>query len=90
MVQAHHCGYCKQAGPALEQFAKESPNIVTATIVSDGEHTEQQAAKKYIKKWDPDHRGVPAYFGFSSDGKFLKQHTGGRDVDSLKKFAATL
>jgi thiol-disulfide isomerase/thioredoxin len=86
MAQAHYCGYCKQAGPALEQFAKESPDLLVATIVTDGETSEQQAAK-FIKKWDPNHRGVPAYFGFSPDGKFAKLHTGGRDVASLKKFS---
>ena len=36
MVQAHYCGYCKQAAPAFTKFAKESPNIIAATIVSDG------------------------------------------------------
>lgn len=91
MVQATTCFYCKQAAPAFEEFANESKNIiVVATIVSDGDNSEKQAAEKYIKKWDPDHRGVPAYFGFSSNGKFFKQHTGNRDVFSLMRFATTL
>ena len=85
MVQANFCGYCKQASPALAQFAKESPDILVATIVTDGEQSEKQAAR-FVKIWDADHKGVPAYFGFSPNGKFMIQHRGGRDVGSIKNF----
>ena len=36
MGQATFCGYCKQAGPAFEKFAKSHPNVVAATIVGCG------------------------------------------------------
>jgi len=87
MLQANFCGYCKKAGPALSQFAKESPDLLVATIVTDGEPSEK-ACSKLIKLWNPNHRGVPDYMGFSPDGKFSKLHTGGRGVEDLKKFAA--
>ena len=89
MGQANFCGYCKQAAPAFETFAKSHPNVVAAAIVSDGEESEK-AAGKLFKKWDAKHRGVPSYFGFDSNGKYKGVHGGGRDVTSLKKFATTL
>lgn len=89
MGQANFCGYCKQAAPAFETFAKSYPNVVAAAIVSDGEESEK-AAGKLFKKWDAKHRGVPSYFGFDSNGKYKGVHGGGRDVTSLKKFADTL
>lgn len=89
MGQANFCGYCKQAAPAFEKFAKSNPNVVAAAIVSDGEASEK-AAGQFFKKWDLKHRGVPAYFGFSSSGKYKGVHGGGRDVASIKTFSATL
>ena len=86
MCQALFCGYCKQALPAFEQFAKKSPDLCIATIVTDGEPSEK-ATNKFIKMWNPNHRGVPDYIGFSSNGKFVKTHIGGRDVVSLIEFA---
>jgi thiol-disulfide isomerase/thioredoxin len=89
MGKANFCGYCTKAEPAFAQFAKSHPNIVAATIISDGEASEK-AAGKFFKKWDSAHRGVPAYFGFSSNGKYKGVHGGGRDVAALKTFSASL
>jgi len=89
MAQGNYCGYCQQAKPAFEKFAQTTPNIVSATIVTDGEPSEKAAAK-FIKKWDPSHKGVPAYFGFAPNGQFKKVHQGSRDTAALKAFAETL
>lgn len=89
MAQGNFCGYCQQAKPAFQKFAQTTPNIVAATIVTDGDQSEKEASK-FIKMWDPNHKGVPAYFGFSSNGQLKTLHTGGRDVDSLKSFATSL
>lgn len=89
MAQGGFCGYCQQAKPAFAKFAAESTNVIAATIVTDGEAVEKQAAK-FIRVWDAGHKGVPAYFGFGSNGKFEKLHGGGRGLSDLKSFAATL
>ena len=89
MGQATFCGYCKQACPAFEKFAKSQSNVVAATIVSDWEESEK-AAGKLFKKLDAKHLGVPSYFGFDSKGKYKGVHRGGIDVKSLKNFANTL
>ena len=89
MGKGNFCGYCKQAEPAFEQFAKSTHGVVAATIISDGEASEK-AAGKFFKIWNTKHRGVPDYFGFDSDGRFKSVHTGGRDAGALKTFSATL
>ena len=89
MAQGGFCGYCQQAKPAFVQFAAESTNVIAATLVTDGEASEKQASK-FIKIWDSKHRGIPAYFGFGSNGKFEKLHDSGRGLADLKSFAATL
>jgi thiol-disulfide isomerase/thioredoxin len=83
------CGYCTKAKPAFEQFAKSQNKVVAAVIVSDGEEAEKQAGK-FFRTWDPKHRGVPSYFGFSSNGQFKALHDSGRGITDLQKFAATL
>jgi thiol-disulfide isomerase/thioredoxin len=86
MVQGLFCGYCSQAKPAFQQLAKEVP---VATLQIDGGPSEKQASNR-VSKLDPTYRGVPVYLGFSSSGKFLKVHKGGRDLQSLKTFALSL
>jgi thiol-disulfide isomerase/thioredoxin len=88
MCQGHFCDYCQDAKPAFEQCANELNDLVMATIVTDGDKSEQKASK-FIKKWDPTHRGVPAYMGFGTDGKFKKVHNGGRSISDIKKFSKT-
>ena len=89
MGQGSFCGYCTKAKPAFEQLAKLDDNIVAATILTDGKQSEK-AASKFLRVWDPEHRGVPAYFGFSSDGRFKSIHRGGRDLSSLQGFVSSL
>ena len=88
MGQGNFCGYCKQAKPSFAEFAKNG-HVGACTIVSDGGESEKPCAK-FFRKWDPSHRGVPAYFGFNKHGKFVKIHTGGRDTKSLIEFSQTL
>jgi len=77
MGQGNFCPHCRTAKPALQQFANSQNQVVVATILSDGDKSEKEASK-FFKVWNPQHRGIPAYFGFSSDGKFKKNHQTGR------------
>jgi thiol-disulfide isomerase/thioredoxin len=86
---ANFCGHCTTAKPAFEEFAKKNPKVQAAIIVSDNSPTEIQAGKLF-KVWDPEHRGIPSYFGFNSDGVFSKVHNKGRSVQDLEKFAKSL
>jgi len=88
MGQGNFCGYCKQAKPAFAKFAQNG-QVIACTIVSDGGETEKPCAK-FFRKWDPSHRGVPAYFGFDRTGRFVKTHRGGRDTKSLIEFSKSL
>ena len=89
MGQGNFCGHCQKAKPALQQLANSQNQFVVATILSDGDKSEKEASK-FFKVWDNQHRGIPAYFGFSSNGKFNTTHQTGRDLESLKKFASSL
>lgn len=89
MAQGNFCGYCKQASPAYAKFAKSNPNVMACSILIDGESSEKDTAK-FCKKWDLNHKGVPAYFGFDKMGKFKKVHNGGRDDVAIIEFANSL
>lgn len=89
MGQGNYCGYCKMAKPALQQFANSQNQVVVATILCDGDQPEKEASE-FFKVWNPQHRGIPSYFGFSSNGKFKANHGVGRDVKSLENFSSTL
>lgn len=90
MCQGNFCGYCQQAKPDYSKFAKNNNHVILATIVTDGSKSEQDAATKFIKKWDPKHRGVPSYLGFGSDGRFKTVHDGGRGYDDMMTFSRIL
>ena len=89
MGTASFCGHCTDAKPAFEEFAASTRDVVAATIVSDGESPQKIAALNFTK-WDPGYLGVPAYFGFSSNGKFKAVHDSGRTFADLLTFANTL
>uniref|UniRef100_A0A6C0EM34 Thioredoxin domain-containing protein n=1 Tax=viral metagenome TaxID=1070528 RepID=A0A6C0EM34_9ZZZZ len=89
MCQGLFCGYCSQAKPAFEQFTHSSNNVIGATLQIDGGPSEKTASKR-ISMLDKSYRGVPTYLGFGSDGKFQKVHNGGRDLNALRSFAASL
>lgn len=89
MAQGDFCGFCTKAKPAFQQLATNSKDIVCATIRIDGDKTEREAAK-FLKVWYSGYQGVPTYFGFDKHGNFKKVHEGGRDVESLRKFAESL
>ena len=90
MVQANFCGYCSHAKPAFQEFAiKNEKKVFCATIQGDGNQPGEKEAMQKIKKIDPSFRGYPTYLGFKN-GKFIKVHNGGRNVDDLDKFLKTL
>jgi len=82
MIQGNFCHFCTDAKPAVQELAKMMPNVCVATIQIDGEQAEQQAAT--VMKKVNSSSGVPAYLIFNSNGKFVKMHEGGRDLDSLR------
>lgn len=88
MVQGNFCGYCTQAKPAFQEFAKSTPNCMAVTIQSDGGPSDKGASQNLssVNK----SQGVPAFLGFNKQGKFVALHNGGRDLASLKKFASGL
>lgn len=88
MIQGNFCGYCTKAKPAFQKFAQMSPEVVCATIQTDGSPSERKAGQMLssVNK-SP---GVPAYLGFDRNGKFVSVHSGGRDVQDLKAFAQSL
>ena len=89
MAQGNFCGYCKTAKPAYQDLANSDIQVVLCTIQIDGSPEEKEAAK-LLPKWDKSYRGVPAYFGFNKQGKYVKTHLGGRDTESIKRFANSL
>lgn len=85
MGQGDFCSFCSIAKPAFVQLSDMVGHKYTfATIKMDGEFTEREAGK-YIKKWCEDYKGVPVYCIFGADGKYIKTHSKGRDLDSLLK-----
>lgn len=88
MLQGNFCGYCTQAKPAFQQLSQQVPSVLVATVQIDGSQKDKEASAKLSKvNKNP---GVPAYLGFDKNGRFVKSHTGGRDMESLKKFAQSL
>jgi len=85
MLQSLGCGHCTHAKPAFMDFAKEA-NIMVATIQID---TEPELSKK-LNQVDKSFQGIPTYWGFGKNGKYVKTHTGGRDKASLHTFANSL
>jgi len=88
MIQGNFCGYCTKAKPAFQQLASASPNIAVVTVQMDGGPSDKKASQMLaaVNK-SP---GVPAYLGFNKQGKFVKVHSGGRDLQALQQFAASL
>lgn len=88
MVQGNFCGYCTKAKPAFQKCVQMVPEVVFATVQTDGSPSERKASQMLsaVNK-SP---GVPAYLAFNKNGKFIGLHTGGRDVQDLKAFCQTL
>ena len=89
MVQSSRCGYCVKAKPAYEKLKNVTNSVFLTYILTDGGEKDRKAGL-LMSKLDPNFRGVPAYFGFDSSGKFKKVHNGERDTESLKVFAHSL
>lgn len=88
MIQGDFCPHCTTAKPAFQQFAQSMPSVVAVTVQTDGGPGDQQASQALAKvNRSP---GVPAFLGFSSKGVFVAPHEGGRDLQSLQKFAQSL
>lgn len=88
MVQGNFCPHCNNAKPAFQQLAKAMPNVAVVTVQTDGGPSDKKASQMLaaVNK-SP---GVPAFLGFNKQGKFVKAHDGGRDLEALKQFAASL
>lgn len=82
MVQGNFCGYCTQAKPAFQSFAQHNKNVNSYTIQIDSEKELANIIPKLYKGY----RGVPIYMKFSSDGRYISTHEGGRDEKSLHEF----
>jgi thiol-disulfide isomerase/thioredoxin len=90
MLQGDFCGYCTKAKPAFQELADENENkIFCATIQADGKEKGENELGKRLNKIYSNFQGFPHYVGYKN-GKFIKDHNGGRDKDSLKKFAMSL
>ena len=87
MVQGNFCGYCTSAKPDFITFSKQCQNAVCFTLQIDDDLAKDVASK--IKLLDKNYQGVPIYLGFKN-GKYVKTHSGGRDVVSLIEFAKNL
>jgi thiol-disulfide isomerase/thioredoxin len=89
MVQGGFCGYCTKAKPDFQEFAKSGLPVVAACIVIDGSKSEQEAVS-VVKKLDPSYQGVPHYMAFDKNGKFQKNHKGGRTTYDIIEFAESI
>jgi thiol-disulfide isomerase/thioredoxin len=90
MIQAKFCGYCTQAKPAFQEFAnKNQGKMFACTIEGDGTQPGEKELNSKLKKIDPSFRGFPSYVGYKN-GKFVKTHQGGRQLEDLEKFLASL
>lgn len=81
MVQSMNCGHCSSAKPAYQQLFNNNdlPCVIAAMQVE-----EFQPLANKLQQLDPSFGGVPTYWIFGKDGKFIAPHQGGRDVNSLK------
>ena len=88
MVYGSFCPHCKNAMPAYQQLASALPNFAVVTVQTDGGPSDKKAAQALsaVNK-SP---GVPSFLGFNKQGKFVKIHSGGRDLEALKQFAMSL
>jgi len=83
MIQGAFCHFCSDAKPAFQQLASSISSFICVTLQVDGLPSEKQASQR-ISKLDSSYRGVPTYFIFDAQGRFVKVHQGGRDANSLK------
>lgn len=86
MLQKQACGYCTEAKPAYKSLNANANGFNVYTIQLEYE----PELVSRIKGLDPNTTGVPAYWGFDKDGKFVRSHTGSRDANSLREFIGVL
>jgi thiol-disulfide isomerase/thioredoxin len=91
MLQANFCGFCTVAKPAFQQVADEytKKGLFCATIQGDGKEPDEPVSMVKIKKMCPQFKGYPTYVGRRVGGDWI-EHQGGRDVESITKFADSL
>lgn len=87
MLQGNFCGYCTQAKPGFQTISK-NPIFTVATVQTDGDEGDRAVAT-LLGKFNSS-GGVPAFLGFDKSGRFVKQHQGNRDPDSLIQFGKSL
>jgi len=86
MVQANFCGHCTHAKPEFKKLADENNNkIFCATIQGDGQEKGEKELGQRLSNMFHKFRGFPEYMLYKN-GKFVKQHEGGRSSNELKEF----
>jgi thiol-disulfide isomerase/thioredoxin len=90
MLQGNYCPHCTTAKPTFQLLPQETQNLVNVyTVQIDGDsESDRKAGSVLMNKHGIN--GIPAFAGFSKDGKFKAVHNGGRDLSSLKTFATSL
>lgn len=88
LVYGAFCPHCRNVMPAYQDLAKNSKNVAIVAVQTDGDVSDKEASKALssVNK-SP---GVPAFLGFDKSGKFVKMHSGGRDIQALTTFANSL
>ena len=90
MIQSSGCGHCTTAKPAYQQFANQTEGkVFVTTIQADGEMPGEKELGPLLQKIDPSFRGFPHYVGYKN-GRKVATHEGGRSVQDLMQFAATI
>ena len=75
---AEWCGPCLMMNPAVDEFAKNSPDVVVAKVNAD---TNNEIVSRFKVK------GLPQFLLFK-DGKEIKRHAGPMTTSDLKKFCS--
>jgi len=86
MIQRQSCSYCTQAKPAFKNLSDKSNGFNVYSIQLE---LEPELINR-LRPLDPNMAGVPAYWGFNRQGKYVKTHSGGRDENSLLEFIGVL
>lgn len=87
MIYGSQCPHCHHAIPDFIKLSKMAPNIVLATIITDGSSADSKLLAK-LPSIIPNIQGVPTFVLFRN-GRYIKTHSGERTAAALKKFAET-
>lgn len=85
-VYSNSCGYCKQARPALEEFAKKFKGNIDVVQIGGDTKDGRETLKKIITPNRINFEGFPAYFIFNN-GRFVSDRIKDRSVTGLIDFS---